>query len=279
MRCYIVIPAHNEEAYLASTLDSLIEQTLLPAKIIVVNDHSTDTTGKIIDSYSERFEFITGIHITSGTDHTPGSKVVDAFYKGYAQLDSNFDIICKFDADLIFPKEYLEKIVSAFNDDTETGMAGGFCSVEKGSRWVREELTGKDHIRGALKAYRKDCFQQIGGLKKAMGWDTIDELLAQYHGWKVCTIPELEVKHLKPTGAAYAAKSGQLQGKAFKRMRYGFLLTAIAAAKLALKKRKLGYFFDCLNGFLKDHSEYLVSPEEGRFIRKYRWKKIWKKLF
>lgn len=279
MRCYIVIPAHNEEAYLASTLNSLTEQTLLPAKIIVINDHSTDTTGEIIDSFSERYDYITGIHSRSGSDHLPGSKVVQAFYKGFEQLNDNFDILCKFDADLIFPKDYLEKIVSVFNTSTETGMVGGFCTVKKGSHWVREDLTGKDHIRGALKAYRKECFEQIGGIKKAMGWDTIDELLAQYHGWKVQTIPGLEVKHLKPTGAAYNSKAGKSQGSAFRRMRYGLVLTGIAAAKLAFRKRNLGYFFDCLAGFLKDNSDYLVSPMEGKFIRKFRWKKIWKKLF
>jgi hypothetical protein len=30
---------------------------------------------------------------------------------------------------------------------------------------------------GALKAYRKETFKEIGGLKAQMGWDTVDELL------------------------------------------------------------------------------------------------------
>jgi len=279
VRCYVVIPAHNEEAHLATTLNSLANQTLLPSRILVVNDHSTDSTQDIIADFAKRYDFISGTTIASGTEHTPGTKVVEAFYKGYELLDDDFDIICKFDADLDFPSDYMEKLVTLFNNNPGTGMAGGFCTIRKESGWVREELTGKDHIRGALKAYRKECFKQIGGIKKAMGWDTIDELLAQFHGWKVQTIPDLEVKHLKPTGAAYASKAGKLQGKAFRRMRYGFFLTSIAAAKLAFKKGKIGYFFDCLKGFLRDKSEYLVTAEEGKFIRKYRWKKIWKRLF
>ena len=279
MRCYIVIPAHNEEAYLATTLNSLTNQSLLPSKILVVNDNSTDTTQDVINDFSDRFDYISGTRISSGTDHKPGSKVVEAFYKGFALFDNHYDVICKFDADLEFPSDYLEKIVTIFKESPEVGMVGGFCTIEKGSNWIREELTGEDHIRGALKAYRKECFEQIGGIKKAMGWDTIDELLAQYHGWQVQTVPNLEVKHFKPTGAAYAFKAGRSQGEAFRRMRYGFLLTSIAAAKLAFRKKKMGYFFDCLKGFIKDNSEYLVSPEEGKFIRKFRWKKIWKKLF
>jgi hypothetical protein len=62
-------------------------------------------------------------------------------------------------------------------------MIAGHCYIEKDGSWVLENLTGKDHIRGALKAYRKKCFQDIGKLKPAMGWDTMDELLALYYNW------------------------------------------------------------------------------------------------
>ncbi len=72
----------------------------------------------------------------------------------------------------------------------------------------------KDHVRGAFKAYSKACFKAIGGLKCAMGWDTVDELLAQYHGFKIHTDDTLKVKHLRPTGKAYNKKAKGLQGKA-----------------------------------------------------------------
>jgi hypothetical protein len=39
----------------------------------------------------------------------------------------------------------------------------------------------------------------MGGLKAAMGWDTVDELLSTFYGWKVVTDATLIVKHLKPT--------------------------------------------------------------------------------
>lgn len=53
MNFYIVIPAHNEESYLGQTLQSLVEQTLLPKKIVVVDDHSTDTTAIIAQEFSK----------------------------------------------------------------------------------------------------------------------------------------------------------------------------------------------------------------------------------
>lgn len=279
MRFYIIIPAHNEEAYLRKTLNSIVNQTHLPSNLIIVNDHSTDGTQKIIDEFTSNYSFIHSVSLESSVEHEPGSKVINAFNKGLSQLDSNYDIICKFDADLIFPENYLEKISKKFKLSKKYGLVGGFCYIEKEGVWQLESLTGKDHIRGALKAYRKACFEQIGKLKPSMGWDTVDELLAQYHGWDVCTIESLHVKHLKPTGASYSKKSGKLQGEAFKKMRYGFCITMIAAAKLAVKKRSFSYFMNCMMGFLKSKNDFLVSVEEGKFIRKLRWRNIGNKIF
>ncbi|MBT0607476.1 glycosyltransferase family 2 protein [Aequorivita echinoideorum] len=281
MKFYIIIPAHNEEAHLAKTLQSLVEQTLLPKKIVVVNDSSTDGTQDIIDKFSEKFSIVERVFFRSEETHAPGSKVINAFYKGIERLDNNYDVICKFDADLIFPSNYLEKISELFTKNKTCGMAGGFCYIEENGKWVIENLTNKDHIRGALKAYRKECFFDIHGLKSTMGWDTVDELLAQYHGWKIETDTSLHVKHLKPTGKVYTKTAKHKQGEAFYKMRYGFWLTTIASAKLAFRKKSLQYFLNCMNGFKnakKQKLEYIVSEKEGRFIRNLRWKNIFKKL-
>lgn len=281
LKFYIVIPAHNEAEYIEKTLLSLTNQTLLPKKIVVVDDHSTDATSEVVSRYVEKFPFIDLVKITSEDKHLPGSKVINAFYKGFETLDDDYDIICKFDADLIFPDNYLEKVAEIFNNNPKCGMAGGFCTIEKKGLWEVESLTNKDHIRGALKAYRKDCFKEIGGLKTAMGWDTVDELLAQYHSWEVITEPSLLVKHLKPTGKSYNKTARFKQGEAFYRLRYGFWLTAIASVKLAFKKGKPLLTFDYLRGYFKAQkasSTFLVSKEEGRFIRSLRWKKIKAKL-
>ncbi len=282
MNFQIIIPAHNEEAFLTQTLNSLVAQTLQPTKVIVVNDGSTDGTQTIINQFSAKHSFITSVTSNSKSKHEPGSKVINAFYTGFETLDENYDVICKFDADLIFPQHYLERISAIFQSNPKIGMVGGFCTIEKNGTWSVENLTNKDHIRGALKAYRKECFNQIGGLKNAMGWDTVDELLAKYHGWKVVTDQTLYVKHLKPTGATYTKAAKYKQGEAFYKMRYGFALTQIAALKLAAKKRSLSFYFNCMRGYLKakkNKLSFLVTEEEGAFIRGLRWKNIKKKMF
>ena len=281
MNFYIVIPAHNEGAFIALTLQSLISQTLLPKKVVVVNDNSTDKTAEIVLALAKKNPFITLVNKTSEAIHMPGSKVIQAFHKGFETLDNNYDIIVKLDADLILPHNYFERISSIFEKDTTVAMAGGFAYIEKNGDWILENLTNKNHIRGAFKAYRKSFFEQMGNLKPAMGWDTVDELLAKFYGWKVITDPSLIIKHLKPTGANYNKTARYKQGEAFYTLGYGFFITAIASAKLALMKKKPILFLDYIRGFWKAkmaNTPLLVTEQQAKFIRKYRLQKMKEKL-
>jgi cellulose synthase/poly-beta-1,6-N-acetylglucosamine synthase-like glycosyltransferase len=249
---------------------------------VVVNDNSTDNTAAVVNSFISKHPFISLVNKTSDAVHLPGSKVIQAFQTGFNTLDENYDLIVKIDADLIFPANYFETIIKHFQSDERIGMAGGFCYIEKNGEWILENLTDKDHIRGALKAYRKETFQQIGGLKPAMGWDTVDELLCKFYNWKVVTDESLKVKHLKPTGANYNQKARYKQGEAFYTLGYGFVITAIASIKLAMMKKKPLLFIDYMNGFWKakkSKTPLLVTAEQAKFIRNYRLKKMKEKLF
>lgn len=277
LNLYIIIPAHNEEDSIALTLESLVNQTLLPKKVVVVNDNSTDNTQHIVETFTSKYPWITLINSNSSSEHLPGTKIINAFYKGFETLDDSYDVICKYDADLIFPNNYLESIVFIFNKDTKIGVAGGLLYIKINNKWVYETIASKSHVRGPIKAYRKGCFEKIGGLKKSIGWDTVDVLLAQYYGWKVQTNKELPVKHLKPTGANYSMASKYLQGEALYKMRYGFSLSFLSALKLAYKKKSFKLFKYYMSGYFKARKnkvEYLVNAEQGNFIRKLRWQGI-----
>ena len=281
MDFYIIIPAHNEQDSISLSLESLINQTLLPKKVVVVNDNSSDSTEGIVREFSNKHPFISIVNNSSSNDHLPGAKIINAFYKGYDTLDEKYDIICKFDADLIFPNDYIQKLAFHFKQNEKLGMASGFCYIKKKQDWVLENLTRKDHIRGALKADRKECFHQIGKLKPSMGWDTVDELLAKYYGWEIVTDDTLHIKHLKPTGVNYNSASKYLQGEAMYKMRYGFIITVISALKLAYKKRNLSLFKDYIVGYFKaknNNTEHLVSKKEGEFIRALRWQGMLNKI-
>lgn len=282
MNYYLVIPAHNEANLINLTLQSLVSQTVLPKKIVVVNDNSTDDTEAVVNAFAKAHPYISLVNKQSTAVHLPGSKVIQAFNTGFETLDEEYDVIMKIDADLIFPTNYLETLTQHFKSDREIGMVGGFCYIEKDGKWILENLTDKDHIRGALKAYRKETFKQIGGLKSQMGWDTVDELLCKYYNWKVITDASLQVKHLKPTGANYNKTARYKQGEAFYTLGYGFLITAIASAKLSFMKKKPLLFLDYIRGFFKAKSAgiaLMVTKDQAEFIRKYRLKKMKEKLF
>ncbi len=282
MNYYIIIPAHNEEAFLADTLNSVLRQSLQAKKVVVVNDNSTDGTEAIIDGFLGLSTIFQKLNTTSSTEHMPGSKVINAFNKGLKLLDNEYDFIVKLDADIILPDNYFERIAYIFTGSPKVGLAGGFVYEENNTgEWKLNHPMNKNHVRGAFKAYSKSCFKAIGGLKNAMGWDTVDELLAQYHGFEIFADDALHAKHLRPTGDAYNKKAKLLQGKAMYTMRYGFWITFIASLKMAWNLKKRNVLIDNFEGYYtarKEQAIFLVSEKQGRFIRKLRWKSIKRKL-
>ncbi|WP_259681110.1 glycosyltransferase family 2 protein [Limosilactobacillus fermentum] len=58
----IIIPAYNAEKYLEQCLDSVCEQTYKNIEILIVNDGSTDSTGKIIEKYASKDSRIQFFH-------------------------------------------------------------------------------------------------------------------------------------------------------------------------------------------------------------------------
>ncbi|WP_276390641.1 glycosyltransferase family 2 protein [Eudoraea chungangensis] len=283
MRYFIVICAHNEEEFLEQTLKSVLDQSILPQQAVVVNDNSVDNTEGIIDLFATESAVIHKINHNSTELHMPGSKVIDAFYAGLSVIPKEYDFIVKLDADIILPENYFEKIIELIRSNPKAGILGGFAyEADNHGSWVLNHPMNKDHVRGAFKAYTKNCFTAIGGLKKAMGWDTVDELLARYHGFTVITDASLKIKHLRPLGSSYSKKARYLQGKAMYRMRYGFVLTALSSLKMAFARKKVALFMDSISGYFmasKDKTSFLVDSDEGAYIRKYRWNSIRNKLF
>jgi len=278
----IILPAHNEEKYIGNALDSVVRQTILPYELIIVNDNSTDGTVRIIEEFVQKFSFIKTIHSgNSLTVHEPGNKIINAFYKGFEQLKNDWDIIVKLDADVILPNNYFEKIIHEFQSNPNTGIAGGIALIEKNGNWEYEKIGNKKQVRGPFKAYSKVCFEKIGGLKKSVGWDTVDELLANYYGFEVRVIPQLEVKLQKPTGSNYKKIHGESIGRGFYKMDYRCFISLIAALKAGWNKKSPKLFFSISKGYWKailNSDSKIVTEDEGKFIRRYRRSGILKRF-
>ncbi len=277
MKIAVVIPAHNEAAFLPQLLASLAQQTNPPEEVVVVDDHSTDDTTELVLRQAQKLPFLRLVRHASSELHAPGEKVVNAFNAGVAALVCPWDILVKLDADLTLPTHYFETLALAFQEKN-LGISGGYIfEQDPEGVWQKNHPMHHDHVRGALKAYRRACFEAMGGLRVGMGWDTVDEHLAHYHGFKVQPIPELQVKHHRPLGKAYGINAARLQGKAFYQMRYGALLSVLAALKHSIAHSNPLLFFSILKGYFnarKSKTNPFVNEFEGRFLRRLRWKKM-----
>ncbi len=278
----IIIPAHNEEEHLSRCLDSFVRQNRRPDLLLLVDDGSTDETAKIASDFARDHSWIQVVQKPSSGVRQPGAKVVRCFNYGLKQLSEPFDFIGKFDADIILPEDYFEKVLHAFATDQDIGICSGLLYIQSGKDWIYEPIADTSHVRGPVKCYRAECFQAIGGLRESIGWDTADTLVARYHGYQVRTIRELQVRHLRPTAKAYSRDNARKQGEALYKLRYGFLLGTLASLKMAWKRKDpaalLGNLYGALRA-MRSGSPRILSREEGRFARHWRWQQIRQKLF
>ena len=288
LKHYVIVPVYNEEKNLETFLDSIVNQTQSPDKVVLVDDHSTDNTPKIISKYCAKYSKISYLTSSNRNRYThinnkPDSKIIGAFYDGFETIKHlPFDLITKMDADLELSPHYFETINQVMRSNSKLGVVGGVCTILKNNKWVLEITSNSDHVRGALKSYKRECFETIKGLKPFAGSDVVDELLARYHGFEVKPIPNLKVKHLKPTGGLYRKIRGINMGRSMYIMRYGFLITSISALKNSYTNKSFSMIFDILIGYLqalKESAPKIVSEKEGKWIRAYRWKGIKKKIY
>ncbi|MDV3866234.1 glycosyl transferase family 2 [Elizabethkingia anophelis] len=281
MRFLIVIPTHNEEENILRCLDSLRKQSFQDFSCIVVNDGSTDNTRVLVEDFIENIR-LSGVESSRFTlrnlpksEHQPGAKVVRTFNKGLEGISlDDYDIVCKFDADIIFPENYLEKVNRVYEENSKAGMVSGLVYIEKNSEWIFENLSSKNHVRGPIKSYRVTCFKEMNGLRPVLGWDNIDVMLAQMHGWDVITIKDIWVKHLRPTAYKYKKQKAEKLGQYFYNIGLNFPLSFVSSAKSSLKNKSLSEFFITMKSFLKQNSERVLSPQEIAYIRSLRWNQM-----
>lgn len=283
MKYVIVMPAYNEEGFIGRAIESIAAQTLIPQRLVIVNDGSTDRTRAIVEGYQETYPWIQLVNNDKKEQRAAGSKVVRAFYLGYQQIQDAYDFLVKLDADLTLPNHYFERMAAMFQADPRLGIAGGTIAIEENGEWVYENFSDVDHVKGAFKSYRRACFEQIGGLRASIGWDTADELLARFHGWGIQVDPELQVRHYRVLGAETGSVKIRVKvGNGMYRLRYGFFITLISAIKAGYLNKPYGItglavLWGWAQSFL-NRDDFIVTAEEGRFIRRFRKDRMRAKL-
>lgn len=270
---YVVItPARDEEAYLRSTIESVVQQSIRPIEWVIVNDGSTDGTGTLIDEYASRFSWIRAVHRNNRGFRKPGGGVVEAFNDGYRALSChNWDFIVKLDGDLFFDPNYFLNCFKHFEREPRLGVGGGMiCHVVDGVKQVEE--CPSFHVRGATKIYRRECWDTIGGFWPTPGWDTMDEVKANMLGWTTRSFPDLHLLHHRQTGTADGLWAGIVKnGRANYVCGYhpAFMLSK-CFLRLAHKPYVIGsvaLLYGFITGYLK-HIPQVDDPETIRYLRR-----------
>lgn len=275
IKYFIITPVRDEALYIEKTLKSVASQTIKPVEWIIVNDGSSDGTGEIIDRYSSQYDWIKTVHRKNRGFRKSGGGVIEAFYDGFNRIEQiEWDFIVKLDGDLSFETEYFEKCFQQFRENPRLGIGGGaIYSNIKGK--LELERNPMFHVRGATKIYRRRCWDAIGGLIKAPGWDTIDEVKANMKGWETKTFFEIRAIQLKYTGAADGTwRSSVKDGVANYVSGYHPLFMFLKCIKRTFQKPYVGGSLGHFYGFISGYTKKIPRIEDRAFINYIREQQI-----
>lgn len=117
-KVYILVPVYNVEKYLKDCIESVIAQTYKNWEMILVDDGSTDSSGKICDSYAEKDSRIRVVH----QENQGSSAARLTAVKSISEIENTYCMFC--DSDDLLPSNVLElfiNAVDAYNCDIVSG--------------------------------------------------------------------------------------------------------------------------------------------------------------
>jgi biofilm PGA synthesis N-glycosyltransferase PgaC len=273
---YVVItPVRDEEKHMEATIEAVAGQTIRPTEWVIVDDGSSDRTGDIIDQHAARFSWISVVHRSNRGFRKSGGGVVEAFYDGYDRLRCNdWDFVVKLDGDLTFARAYFEKCFEHFERDPKLGVGGGEIYHDVGGV-QKLEANPKFHVRGATKIYRRDCWEAIGGLLRAPGWDTIDEVKANMLGWKTYSFGELQLVHHRLTGTADGLLRDRIKhGIACYVSGYDPLFVVASCVSRLIQKPYIAGSAAIFYGFIKGYWVRMPRVNDKQLIRYLRTQQL-----
>jgi biofilm PGA synthesis N-glycosyltransferase PgaC len=271
---YVLIsPARNEVAFIEKTIQSVITQTVLPLRWIIVSDGSTDGTDEIVKKYAADYPWMELIRLPERQERNFAGKA-HAFNAGYAKVaDLAYDIIGNLDTDVSFDKDYFDFLLRKFVENPRLGVAG--TPFREGSFQYDFRFTNIEHVSGQIQMFRRECFEGIGGYVpiKSGGIDLVAVMTARMKGWQTRTFLEKPYLHHRPMSSA---KHGTLAAS-FEGGRVDYLLGCDPLWQLfrcvyrLLKRRPFVLWASfCLAGYgwaMVTRAEKVVSADLVQFRR------------
>lgn len=198
----LITAARDEESNIRMAIESILSQSILPQRWIIVSDASIDRTDEIVRFYAARHRFIRFVR-TSGYRRRDFASKVFAFKVGYQQVrDIEYSVIGNLDADITLIPSYYDDIFKRLEASSRLGLTGGFIFEEYGSGFVNRPSNSVLSVAGAIQLFRRECYEAVGGYipLETGGEDWYAEVMARMNGWHVQSFPELPVFHHRKTG-------------------------------------------------------------------------------
>lgn len=204
MKYVLTTAARNEEAFVGKTLESVVKQTRLPERWMIVDDGSTDRTAEIIAPYAEKYSWIRFIRNPRRESRNFAAKA-NAVNTALQQMQEvEFEILGNLDADTSFAADYMEFLMQKFAADSKLGVAGTPFTEDGGYDSSRDSFEGENHVAGGCQLFRRECWEEIGGYvaNPAGGVDWIAVTTARMRGWKTRSFLEQRFQHYRCLGTA-----------------------------------------------------------------------------
>jgi glycosyltransferase involved in cell wall biosynthesis len=199
----LITPARNEEMFIETTIQSVIKQTVLPVKWVIVNDGSTDATSDIVRPYLANHQWIELVDLPVRRERNFAAKVY-AFNAGQERVKNlEYEIICNLDADVSLDEDNFEFLLDEFGKNPRLGVAGTIFE-EHGYSSETDSFEGRNHVSGQCQIFRRSCFEEIGGYRanKAGGIDWMAVTTARMMGWTTRSFREKSFFHHRSMGTA-----------------------------------------------------------------------------
>ncbi len=235
----LVTPVRSEEENLARLAASIGSQTLSPTHWVIVDNGSEDGTLAVAHELAAARKWVKVISVPGEKHPVPGAPIVRAFHAGLHEIPELPNVVVKLDADTSMEPDHFERLTGSFAEDSDLGIASGTClEIAEDGTWQPIRVT-KGHVRGAARAYRRECLEQVLPLEERVGWDGIDELKAAVLGWSTRMLPDVSFYHHRRLGARDGARAArwEAQGNAAWYMGYRFSYLLLRSLHHARKDR------------------------------------------
>lgn len=198
----LITPARNEAKFIDLTLKSMVAQTVLPLKWVIVSDGSTDGTDEIVSKYVSDHPWIELARLPERKERHFAGKV-HAFNAGYAKVaELPYELIGNLDGDVSFDKYYFDFLLRQFAEQPQLGVAG--TPFREGLSQYDYRFTSIEHVSGQCQLFRRECFEDIGGYvpRKIGGIDLVAVITARMKGWQTRTFLEKTYVHHRQMSTA-----------------------------------------------------------------------------